>query len=862
MSSRPAEQNSPDAKTGEHDDRQGIRVSAIPLFILLVAPLFLVTGITVIAFTYVNGFGESLMKDATLVIGIMSIACSIALPVLTLRAMRDSSRRERHFEQAMKIAAEDGVPYRLDTVSVDSEDTLAVAFNNMAASMQENKELLRRERSRFHSIHQGIADGIIVFNNLGDVVSANPAAEAAIGLLEMHIRGTGQIGIPEIEKWVIAPDIVPDESKLKCWLAKKCNQRDCPSYESDDLRCWLQCGTFCHGGTQGTVRQRDACERCDVYLLNGVRIVEYERANRQYSVTISPILDDSGSQEGRIAVFHDITAMLAARESLKRRNLELSVLNDLGKSLSESFDDIEDVLEEALVYVTHAVGVSAGMILLRQERGSCLCLAAHTGISSQAAVFMKLLDFSEQLDEFLDPVSGFIDIEAFFNRYRSAQLMIAREGFKKPVIVPVSARGDLIGVLILMDAAREEYTESDLRMLRSLASQVGVAAQNQECLHNIIRAKTAWETTFDSMADGVSVHDTDFKIVHANRAMAELLCTTKAELVGSTCYKAIHHSVMPVVQCPQKKVMDTGKTISIEIEDNALKKFFRLSVNPVFDADGAIVGLVHVMRDITERKLLREQLLQSEKMAAVGQLVSGVAHELNNPLTGVIGYSQLMLRKCESGGIQSQDDIKSILKEAQRASNIVQNLCAFSRKHKAQKQQVDINQAIHSVLDLRAYEMTLQNITVETDFGVRLPQAIVDRHQMEQVILHLLNNAMQAVDESGHAGVIGVSTRADGGNVFISVTDNGVGISAGEQGRIFEPFFTTREVGQGPGLGLSICYGIIEEHGGNISVVSRKGKGTTMTVELPALAKIPASNTEGEVRNAAPDKKGPADHAG
>ncbi|MHB9111424.1 MAG: ATP-binding protein [Thermoleophilia bacterium] len=801
-----------------------------------------------------------MMKAAALAIGVLSIGAAVALPVFTLRAIRSSSRREHCLEQAMKAAADGDLLYRLDTASVDGADTLATAFNHLMASKQENLAQIRCERSRFRSINQGITDGIIVFDIHGHVVSANPAAEAAIGLLEKQILGTGHIGISEVEQCLNAPDIVPDESKVKCWLEKKCDHRDCPSYESEDLRCWLHCGTFCHNEIQGTFHQkRDACERCDVYLKNGIRVVEYERAGSNYSVTISSILDDSGSEEGRMAVFHDVTDLVSTGESLKHRILELSVLNEVGTSLSESFDDIEDVLDEALENVAHAMGVSAGAILLRQEGKGALRLAAHIGISSQASVFMRLLDLSEKLDEFMDRGTGLIDVDAFFGRYRSAQLMIAREGFRKPVMVPVSAKGDLIGVLILMDAAREEYYDADIRMLRSLAAQIGVAAQNQDYFRSIARAKKAWETTFDSMTDGVSVHDTNFKIVHANRAMAELLGITKGELVGSICYKAIHHSGIPLIQCPQKEVINTGESVSIEIEDPALKKIFRFSVNPVFDADGTVVGLVHVMRDITERKLLREQLLQSEKMAAVGQLVSGVAHELNNPLTGVIGYSQLMLRKCEENhGTPSPDDIRSILTEAQRASKIVQNLLAFSRKYKPQKTLIDINQAIHSVLNLRAYEMSLNNITVETDFNAGLPRIMADLHQIEQVILNLLNNAMQAVAESGRAGVIGISTRADGDKIYINVTDSGDGIVAGNQGRIFEPFFTTREVGQGTGLGLSICYGIVEEHGGNIRVASRKGSGTTMTVELPAAAQTSNNVTEGEDENAAADMKGPA----
>lgn len=755
MSSHPDENLPPDAPYENQIVHLGSYHVGISLFILVVAPLFLVAGFTVTAISY-SYQGDSILKAMGMALGILSVAAGAVLPIFTILVMRKMKQRQRRLEDAMRTAADGDLTRRIEATEADATDPLVMAFNHMAGSLEENTTRMRRDCNRFRSIQQGITDGIIVFDTHGHVISANPAAEAAMGLLEKQIRGTGHIGINEVEQGVNATDIVPDDLKVKCWLAKKCDHRDCPSHESDDRRCWLQCGIYCHNEIQGTFRQkRDACERCDVYLRNGIRVEEYERAGSHFSVTISPIIDNSGLQEGRGA----------------------------------------------------------------------LRLAAHMGMSPQASVFMRLLDLSDQLDEFMDVRTGLIDVSAFFRRHRSAQLMITREGFQKPVIVPIMAKGDLIGVLVLIDAVREEYFEADVRMLRSLAAQIGVAAQNQDYFHSTARAKKAWETIFDSMPDGVSVHDTSFRIVHANRAMAEMLGITKGELIGSTCYKAIHHNGIPVIQCPQKEVMRTGKTVSIETEEPALKKFFRLSVNPVFDADGAVVGLVHVMRDITERKLLREQLLQSEKMVAVGQLVSGVAHELNNPLTGVIGYAQLMLRKSEEGrGTPSPNDIRSI----------------------------------RAVLDLQAYEITLNNITVDTDFVPGLPRTMADLHQIEQVFLNLLNNAVQAVADSGYAGVIGIATRAEGDNVFISVTDNGDGISPENQGRIFDPFFTTREVGKGPGLGLSICYGIIEEHGGKIRVESRKGSGTTMTVELPAAAQTLENTTNGEGSSAAANMKGPA----
>ncbi len=226
----------------------------------------------------------------------------------------------------------------------------------------------------------------------------------------------------------------------------------------------------------------------------------------------------------------------------------------------------------------------------------------------------------------------------------------------------------------------------------------------------------------------------------------------------------------------------------------------------------------------------QEQLLHSEKLAAVGQLISGVAHELNNPLTAILGYSQLLTSSGQMGqqGIEYAD---KLYKQAQRTHRIVQNLLSFARQHKPERAAVQINQALEETLALRDYDLRMNNIRVHLDFAPSLPLTAADPHQLQQVFLNLVNNAVDAILEGSSEGDLWVRTGTNGDRLFIEFTDSGPGVK--DASRVFDPFYTTKPVGKGTGLGLSICYGIITEHGGTIRVRNVPTRGASFTIELP-----------------------------
>ncbi len=345
------------------------------------------------------------------------------------------------------------------------------------------------------------------------------------------------------------------------------------------------------------------------------------------------------------------------------------------------------------------------------------------------------------------------------------------------------------------------------------------------------KAAREWRTTFDSISDLVSIHDQDNKLLRVNMSYANLAGKLPRDLIGRCCHEVVHGTAEPPADCPVRITQETGKPASTEMFLPTLGVWLQESTSPLFGENGQIIGTVNIVKDITDRKRMQTQMLMTDRLASIGELVSGVAHELNNPLTGVIGFSQLLMDKEVSDDIK--EDLTTISHEAQRAARIVRNLLTFARKHPPLKQPSQINSIIDDVLKLRAYEQNVNNIKVVRESAVDLPEVMADYHQMQQVFLNIVINAEFFMIDAHKGGTLNITTERVGGVLRTSITDDGPGISQVNLGKLFDPFFTTKEVGKGTGLGLSICHGIVSEHGGRIYATSEPGKGATFVVELP-----------------------------
>ncbi len=278
------------------------------------------------------------------------------------------------------------------------------------------------------------------------------------------------------------------------------------------------------------------------------------------------------------------------------------------------------------------------------------------------------------------------------------------------------------------------------------------------------------------------------------------------------------------------------------------------------DADGSI-RVEGLLRDVSERKKLDDetrdlyhQLLQAEKMAALGQTISGVAHELNNPLATILSWAERLSQK-RSLDESVRHGLDTILGESERAARIVRNLLTFARKRQTTRAMVDVNQVVRETLALRAYDQRVNNISVIDALAAGLPQVFADGYQVQQVLLNLVINAEQAMLSTNGRGVLVVRSWHDAAqeSVIVEVNDDGPGIADELQPKIFDPFFTTKEVGQGTGLGLTVAYAIVQEHGGRIRLESRSGSGASFFVELPVTGVTAPSSGAPGLRKRPPD---------
>jgi PAS domain S-box-containing protein len=258
---------------------------------------------------------------------------------------------------------------------------------------------------------------------------------------------------------------------------------------------------------------------------------------------------------------------------------------------------------------------------------------------------------------------------------------------------------------------------------------------------------------------------------------------------------------------------------------------FSISLSPMRDEQNTVNSLVVVMTDITDAALLQAKLAHSEKMATIGRLVSGVAHEVNNPLAAILGFTDLLL---ENPAVpeSAREDLQIILQETQRTKDIVQDLLSFARQRPVQRELVQLNNVLRQTIKLRSYDFASHGVEVTEQFADGLAPALGDAQQLQQVFLNILNNAYDAVQESGQRGHIVISTKRNGESLEVAISDNGTGIT--DPQRIFDPFYTTKQVGKGTGLGLSICYGIVRAHGGEIQCWNNEtAAGSTFVVRVP-----------------------------
>jgi len=519
---------------------------------------------------------------------------------------------------------------------------------------------------------------------------------------------------------------------------------------------------------------------------------------------------------------------LGAAEELNRRLSELFSLQELSYVLSDSLE-LDRIVEQVVRYAVRFLDARGALLALMGEApNDPLQIAAAEGtlaplrgqkIQGEDAGLIARSTAREHIE---------------LIRNSGAEPTVIVQGFEAAAAaaVPLRSHGIVIGTLVITDPREGVFVPEDIRLLSTLATHAAVVIANARFFEMVRRAKEQWETAFDALSEGIAVVDDEGRVRRSNRALASLLGMPLQSVVGTPLGEALlgkPHGLQDLLAATRRG----ERPAPLVARSERLKRTVRVNVAHIPGA-ATEQSIVVMVEDVTEQQALETQLVQSEKLAAVGQLVSGVAHELNNPLTSIAGLSEFLLEQKELGK-KDRGHLQVIQEQAERAGRIVRNLLTFARKGSAERVPVDLNDVIRRTLSLTAYDLKLKDVSVERELSGALPDVFGDRHGLQQVVLNLVTNAAQAVAENPRERPrdITVSTWFDG-QVHLRVADSGPGIPDEVAQSIFTPFFTTKEPGKGTGLGLSITYSIVESHGGQITLEPRSARGgAAFRVDLP-----------------------------
>ena len=373
----------------------------------------------------------------------------------------------------------------------------------------------------------------------------------------------------------------------------------------------------------------------------------------------------------------------------------------------------------------------------------------------------------------------------------------------------------------------------------------------QDRTRELTEAKEQWEETFNTIDDVIAIHDKDFNVIRVNAAAAKMLGVSLSEIKKQKCYQSFHDTEGPPGWCPGLEVLKTGAPATREVFDARIQKHIEIKALPRFDKKHRIIGLIHIVRDITDRKRaedeqrnLQAQFLQAQKIESIGLLAGGVAHDFNNILSTILGYSELSLMNLPDGHPARQNLL--IIREAgEKAAALTHQLLAFSRKQVLEMKAINLNTVVEKMVKMLS-RVIGEDVVLHLNTRAPTSNIMADLGQIEQILMNLAVNARDAMPSGGRMMIETADVELDGEYVkkheivkpgpyvMLAVSDTGEGMSKNVMDRIFDPFFTTKEVGKGTGLGLATVYGIVKQHNGYIFVYSEPGKGTTFKIYLPA----------------------------
>ena len=569
-------------------------------------------------------------------------------------------------------------------------------------------------------------------------------------------------------------------------------------------------------------------------------VVAWFADDRIWWVAVLAVLNISGSfwvaiTRGRRRLRDSEFKSEQLASQLDRRISELFSLQELSYVLSESIQ-LDRIVDQVARYAGRFLQTDGAIVVLADdERGGRLRIVAATG------TLEALLGRTTEEDD-----AGLVRFSISRERIEVAQgvatptvNLLAGVTVRSAAVAPLRSQGVTMGALAVADRQGGPFTTEDLWLLSTVATNASVVLANSRLYEMVRRSKEEWETAFNALTEGIAMVGPTGGLLRANRALAAMAEADEQALVGRNFCETLfgrNEAVDELLRTARRGERAGPLVLRLEQSQRVLRltaaPFAERSGTPRAAESGAVVVLVE---DVTEQRVLEAQLIQNDKMASIGQLVSGVAHELNNPLTSIAGLTELLLERDPQLGMP-REHLRVIHDQAERAGRIVRNLLTFARKGVAEKTPVDLNDVAARTALLIMYELQLHGIDLESVTGPNPVVVLGDRHELQQVLLNLVTNAVQAVSvlDQGRVRRIRLEITRQDGDAVLRVRDTGPGVPPHLVPHLFTPFFTTKSPGQGTGLGLSLSYGLVKAHGGELVYEAPSEGGAEFRVTLPA----------------------------
>lgn len=567
---------------------------------------------------------------------------------------------------------------------------------------------------------------------------------------------------------------------------------------------------------------------------------------------VIPLTLAAGLSFGKLgeSLNHHARPFRSARAAVSEQWALLSIAEAIGSSL-----DIGQVMRRIVKQVGELMATdSCSILLFDLEKGNCFVVASkgHPDVDMLAVDLAQYPEVRRAL-ETREPVV--IDDVKNDPLVAGVREILLEKGYRSLLVVPLLFGREVIGALFVRCRAGRPFAPDELRFC-AVAAGVSANALKNAMLYREVQEESArhretgekLRRVLDGSPDVIIACDEENRITEFNRGAEKLFCITAERALGRALDDVLGDAAATfegVVENPEAELRD------VVISRNGDEQIeISLSGTTLCAPSGSPVGRVWIGRDVTKLRRIEKSLAQADRLSSLGEVVAGVAHELNNPLAAVMGYAEL-LRNEESDPNQHRD-LERIVGSAQRCQKIVLKLLSFARKHRPEKKHQSLNECLEKVLDLKSYHLRSSQIEIILELDTMLASTSFDFHQIEQVVLNLLNNAEYAITSTRSPGHIVLRSGGDGEFVWFEVEDNGPGIPIAVRDRVFDPFFTTKEYGHGTGLGLSVSFGIVQEHGGRIELLHTGEAGTCFRVILPLVVEEDHIKETSEASESAP----------